>query len=176
MTTGLVKVFDWFLYLINALMDRRTTPSKAGWGWRLSPTTLRVSFLKDLRFVVIGPTKEKGLLWLVTYLLKKNTVFCVVLVDRHSKESILKFETVIPRKGIMRPQYQFPHSCVCARFIYSYSAAVKLLGRSWKYINHPQTHECRNWDWGRAIPRKGIHKWDFCCSASPSINLHHVSL
>ncbi len=21
-----------------------------------------------------------------------------------------------------------------------------------------------NWDWGRAIPRKGIHKWDFRCS------------
>ncbi len=21
-----------------------------------------------------------------------------------------------------------------------------------------------NWDWGRAIPRKGIHKWDFSCS------------
>ncbi len=23
-----------------------------------------------------------------------------------------------------------------------------------------QTHECGNWDWGRAISRKGIHKWD----------------
>ncbi len=34
-------------------------------------------------------------------------------------------------------------------------------------INHSQTHECGNWDWGRAIPRKGIHKWDFLCSAYP---------
>jgi hypothetical protein len=33
--------------------------------------------------------------------------------------------------------------------------------RSWKYINRSQTHECRNWDRGRTIPRKGIHK----CSA-----------
>ena len=33
------------------------------------------------------------------------------------------------------------------------------------YINRSQTHECGNWDWGRAIPRKGIHKWDFLCSA-----------
>ncbi len=29
------------------------------------------------------------------------------------------------------------------------------------YINRAQTHECGNWDCGRAIPRKGIHKWDF---------------
>ncbi len=27
-----------------------------------------------------------------------------------------------------------------------------------------QTNECWNWDWGRAIPRKGIYKWDFRCS------------
>ncbi len=31
--------------------------------------------------------------------------------------------------------------------------------------NRSQTHECGNWGWGRAIPRKGIHKWDFRCSA-----------
>ncbi len=31
-------------------------------------------------------------------------------------------------------------------------------------VNHSETHECGNWDRGRAIPRKGIHKWDFCCS------------
>jgi hypothetical protein len=31
-------------------------------------------------------------------------------------------------------------------------------------INRSQTHECGNWDWGRAIPRKGILKWDFSCS------------
>jgi hypothetical protein len=36
--------------------------------------------------------------------------------------------------------------------------------RSWEYINRSQTHECGNWHRGRAIPRKGIHKWDFLCS------------
>ncbi len=36
--------------------------------------------------------------------------------------------------------------------------------RSWKYINRSQTYECGNWDWGRAIPWKGIHRWDFPCS------------
>ncbi len=40
----------------------------------------------------------------------------------------------------------------------------KYVNRSWEYINRSQTHECGNWDWGRAIPRKEIHKWDFLCS------------
>ncbi len=58
-----------------------------------------------------------------------------------------KFETNIPRKGISRPQFQFPYSCVCERFIYShdrsaYSAAGKYVNRSWEYINSSQTHEC----------------------------------
>jgi hypothetical protein len=33
--------------------------------------------------------------------------------------------------------------------------------QSWEYINRSQTHECGNWDWGRAIFRKEIHKCDF---------------
>jgi len=43
----------------------------------------------------------------------------------------------------------------------AYSAAGKYVDRSWEYINCSQTHECGNWDWGGAVPRKGIHKWDF---------------
>jgi hypothetical protein len=42
----------------------------------------------------------------------------------------------------------------------------KYVERSWDYINLSQTHECGNRGWGRAIPRKGIHKWDFCCSVA----------
>jgi hypothetical protein len=34
----------------------------------------------------------------------------------------------------------------------------KYVDRSWDYINRSQTHECGNLGWGRAIPRKGIHK------------------
>jgi hypothetical protein len=41
-----------------------------------------------------------------------------------------KFETNIPRKEIARPRSQFPHSCICERFIYlhdrpTYFAAAK---------------------------------------------------
>jgi hypothetical protein len=33
--------------------------------------------------------------------------------------------------------------------------------RSWEYINRSRTHECRNWDWGLAIPLLGTHKLNF---------------
>jgi hypothetical protein len=46
----------------------------------------------------------------------------------------------------------------------AYSSTGKYVDRSSEYINRSQTHECGNWDWVRAIPRKGIHKWDFRCS------------
>ncbi len=81
------------------------------------------------------------------------------------------FETNIPRKGISGSQSQFPHSCVCERFTYIFPRSVSLfcwrkyVDRSWDYVNHSQTRECWNWGWGRAIPRKGIHKMDFLCSA-----------
>ncbi len=45
-----------------------------------------------------------------------------------------QFRLHIPFLGIARPQPQFPHSCVCERFIYS------------------QAHECRNWDRDPDIP------------------------
>ncbi len=37
---------------------------------------------------------------------------------RTAKNQQRKFEMNIPRKGIARPQWQFPHSCVCERVIY----------------------------------------------------------
>ncbi len=40
----------------------------------------------------------------------------------------------------------------------------KYVDRSWEYINRSQNHECRNWGWGRAIPRKGIYKRNCLCS------------
>ncbi len=65
------------------------------------------------------------------------------------------------------------HSYICERFIYfqdryANSAAGKYVDWSWEYINRSQIHECGNWDWGRAIPSKGIHIWDFSCSVDRS--------
>jgi hypothetical protein len=74
------------------------------------------------------------------------------------------FDTNIPSKGFVRPQSQFPHLCVCERFIYShdrsaYSSAGKYVDQYWEYKNHSQTHKSR----------KGVCKWDFRCSALCSV-------
>ncbi len=55
--------------------------------------------------------------------LRKNT---------HCKEPIPKIETNIPRKGFGWPQSQFPHICVCERFIYSHHrSAYSAAGNMW---------------------------------------------
>ncbi len=43
----------------------------------------------------------------------------------------------------------------------------KYVDRFWEYINSSQTHECGNWGWGRAIPRKG--KRNCRCSVNASL-------
>ncbi len=88
----------------------------------------------------------------------------------NTKNQFRKSENNIPRKGIAQPQSQFPHSYVCEQCICSHNQSEclfcfrKYVDLSWECIIRSQTHECGNWDWGRAIPRKVIHKCDFCCS------------
>ncbi len=48
------------------------------------------------------------------------------------KNQYRKFETNISRKGIARPQSQFPHSCVFERFIYSHDGSTySAAGNMW---------------------------------------------
>ncbi len=56
----------------------------------------------------------------------------------------------------------------------TYFAAAKYsnVDRSWEYINCLQTCECRDWDWGHAIPFPGILKFDF----RYGVHATHVSL
>ena len=58
--------------------------------------------------------------------------------------------------------------CLWANYIFPRWVCLfcwrKYVDWSWEYINRSKTHECGNWGWGRAIPRKGIHIWDFRCS------------
>ncbi len=115
-----------------------------------------------------------------------------------------------PRKGIARPQSQFPKCLVpvlciprneTARPRYfqnriiMFCLSISTLMYLWAiyifpridmpillreicgpiqgiYLNRSQTHECGIWDWDPAIPKKGIHKWDFPCSAIS--NIHNV--
>ena len=58
--------------------------------------------------------------------------------------------------------------CLWANYIFPRWVCLfcwwKYVDRSWEYINRSQTHECGNWGWGRAIPRKGIYKRNCRCS------------
>jgi hypothetical protein len=59
---------------------------------------------------------------------------------------------IFPEKDLRGHSHDFHiHLHVCDRFIYphyrsAYSAVGKYVDRSWKYLNHSQTHECGNWD------------------------------
>jgi hypothetical protein len=76
---------------------------------------------------------------------------------------------IIFRPELLCSVSQFPHSCICERFVYSqdrsttYFAAAKKADRSWEYINRSQihVHECRNWERGRTFSFLRIHKSDF---------------
>jgi hypothetical protein len=82
----------------------------------------------------------------------------------HSCAQCRKLETNIPRKGIVWPQSQFPHSCVCKRFIYSPDRSAYCCRKVCGPILGIYKSSQINWEWGRAIPFLGIHKWDPRCS------------
>ncbi len=70
--------------------------------------------------------------------------------------------------GIAQPQSQFPHSCVCERFIYSqdrfpYFPAAEQADRSWKYINLSQIYECRNQETEHynSVWKYQFHFWEY---------------
>ncbi len=63
-------------------------------------------------------------------------------------------------EGIERLQSQFPHWCVCERYIPRIGPPTFLQQNRQAecediYINCSLTHECGNWDWGHTIPFLG---------------------
>ncbi len=100
------------------------------------------------------------------------TVHQLEITVLHCKNKIPKFRNKYSQKrnvGVSVPISTFMRLSVI--YIFPQSVCLlcwrKYVDRSWDYtvyVNCSQTHECGNWGWGRAIPRQGIHKWDFRCS------------
>jgi hypothetical protein len=90
---------------------------------------------------------------------------CVLLFCGRALQQ--KSHLCIPFMETVWAQSQFPHSCVCERFIHTFPGLVHIFpaaeeaDRVWEYINRSQTHECRNEDCGRAIPFLGIFVSNF---------------
>jgi hypothetical protein len=88
-----------------------------------------------------------------------STLTALATLHRHNTENL---KQILPEKELrgLSPNFHIRVSHDWS----SYSASGNYVDRSWEYINLSPIRECGNWDWVRAIPYLGIHKWDFCCS------------
>ncbi len=117
-------------------------------------------------------TRKLGLSeWLVKYEMARPTDRLIQLfyIMLHCKDKTPKFRNKYSQTrniGVSVPISTFMRLWVI--YIFPWSVCLfcwrKYVDKSWDYINSSQTHECGNWGWGRAIPRKGTHKWVFRCS------------
>ncbi len=83
----------------------------------------------------------------------------------HCKEPIPKIENKYSQERNFAATVPIS-TFVCLWAIYIFPPSIclfwcrKYVDQSWEFINRSQTHECGNWDWGRAIPRKAVSVWD----------------
>ncbi len=100
----------------------------------------------------------------------ENPIYCVCLVPIYG---FPEMKLLFPKQNhnVLSPS-SYTHISVRNLYISRIglaSAAGKYVDQSWEYINSSHTYECGNLHWGRAIPRKGIHKWDFLCSVPAGV-------
>ena len=145
--------------------------------YKIIKSMLSMSLLKIIRLMLSMHLKYKAH---SKHTLKISMSMLSTLQMKGWWESNISSNLCIPRNESVQPHYfqeiiimfcllnPTVHLCICERFMYSqawpgYFGAAKYvdMDRSWDYIYCSQAHECKNWDWGRAIPFLGIQKWDF---------------
>jgi hypothetical protein len=104
---------------------------------------------------------------------KKGVV--LLLLQTHGNESPIY---VFPEKELRGLSSNF-HIYVPVTDLYfqdrsKYFPATGQADRSWEYVNRSQTHECGNWDRGRAIPflRIFVSNFRYCVFAVQAENFN----
>ncbi len=99
---------------------------------------------------------------------------CVFLSNTLQRQNAENLKQIIPEKEYrgLRPNFQIHVSVSDPRWVCLFCWR-KYVDWSWEYINRSKTHECGNWGWGRAIPRKGIYKRTVY--STYTITLHRTS-
>ncbi len=90
----------------------------------------------------------------------------------YSHNRIIIFYPPVPTFIYLWEIYIFPGSVclfwcrkICGPIMGIYKSPQSQFMCLWSIYSNIFPHDCGNWDLGRAIPRKGIHEWDFRCSA-----------
>ncbi len=123
----------------------------ASGGREIEPTKRQPKILIFLLSIFSWVTTS--IAWLLKQIVWAKSFCCM-----HSKDTIQKIRNKyrIPRKGTARLQSQFLHSCFCERFLYILWSVSLFFCRKRGgpnvgiYTDRLHTHECGNWDWGRA--------------------------
>ncbi len=125
-----------------------------------------------------------------TNITNHNSTTSLIYCRPHCKDTISKVRNKYSQKRNCAAQSQFPHSCVCERFIYSIltiGLPILLQENMWTdpgNIQIPHQHmNVEIVDWGRAIPFLGLHKceislqcyWDIFIEISEKLFLYIVN-
>ncbi len=135
------------VYLCWPLVPSYMSPNKGGGGGS-QPMTTAVHMEAQINFGDLTPYLNLCLdtstsMYLTVFLAgAKRRVLTFLYTPPTTNAEKLK--QIFPRKGIERPQSQFPHSCVCERFIYSHDrSAYSAAGNMWKWTD-PNDHRHMN--------------------------------
>ncbi len=126
----------------------------------------------------IFPIYEEAIshIWLcncstLNFLIYEENLISFIISVHTEKTQYRKSDTNIPRKGIARPQSQFPHSCFYMSDLYISKLGLPIGCR--KYMDrllgiYKSLTDTWMWKLLGLRPRKSfsriIHKWDFRCS------------
>jgi hypothetical protein len=167
-TSYLTKVFVtpfWAIYcnLQYFYCDKSHPKSHHCWA-KLPPA--------ELRCTLLSYTKPFSAILRPNELNTKPTELrrTIPRLSLHWKEKMPKIRNYnILRKGITWPQSQFPHSCVCERFIYSHLWTCLFCCRKYADLSlriYKSLTDTWMWKWGLrpCNSQQGIHKWNFHCS------------